>query len=531
MVKKYSMSKFINIKKHIIKTLIKEDNLIVNTNNSKVSSKIFNIVLVIDYKYIPITLNIKHINNKIYIYSIIDNIKNLLYITDVSKIMNMCKLSKTLYIDYIKELIQIDYSWRFLSIPENDKIILFDLNKLFDKKIEYKEININHKNTLHFQSKNKFKVCVKCYSDKIIQIFKNNNNDTVKITILKENNKRTINFIKNPIKYIFFSNNGEYYMSINCNKYINIVNEKIDNSLLLTHEINKESINKWLISDDGCVLVNKLDDKIKVIMLDNSDTLVYTQNIKLNKNDSVLLKYLHFNNNNINNLIIWNRYKQYIKIIGILKHEKEYKISQMINLKYSEYTESNIQSTNGTIYLYKHNDNLIVYDINNILLIPAITEHIKILYKSIQETVKPHTLTEYISFGNITTLKKIKLNNKLKYLLSSLIVDNNIIMDSYDILDIPIIECENLDSIDILCSTLTDINTIPILLNGLENDELFNIKVNLIITLFLNVYTLLRDKQSNIKKYYELCLLYITIYCNNISDVKKPVSYFNQTLR
>ena len=352
------MNNYINIKKHVIKNINTNNNNICNELTME-NSKIFQIVLTIEEKYIPITLYIKYLTSKIYIYSIIDNIKNLLYITDICNVHDI----------------------EYLSVPENNGLMLFNLNKLFDKKIEYIRIKLDYQKTISSLQEQILKVNVMCYSNKIIQVFRDICNNVYKIEMIKRDIKKTICFKNQNVKYIIFSNSGDFYMTISDSTSITItnINEKINNSFILKHIVNNDYSNKWLISDDGNILVNKIDNKIKIIMLDKLKTLVYTQTIKLNKNDSVSMKHIYFNNTNVNNLIIWNENNNYIKITSIVKYENEFKIFQMLNLKCTLCSKTtNILNTNNIIYLYKNEENLIVYDIGNLLLIPAIVEHIKI---------------------------------------------------------------------------------------------------------------------------------------------------------
>lgn len=492
-------------------------------------------------------INIKCVNNQIFVYEIVNNKKNLLNVFNANNnndnYENLCND------------IKLDTTWRKISIPEGKNIYIYDVENMLKGKLLRNTIRLyvdNNSNQLSMDrttdiesvkietlnTDNTYTTYI--YEDRVIRIFKNYEGMIIKIESLntKEDTNKMITFIKNPLKYVVLSNNGNYVMAIDKkNTHISIFDLESTsktNRFVLKYDVSTG--NNWLISDDGNVLVNKNQNKILVLMLDKITMSVYTNEIETDDDEySLMLESVILSNDiKSNTLVMWDNANKVFNLWGILRNKnQEYTISNKMTINYNIPKGFNKISTNGQLFVYKYDKYAIINDISNILILPVIIGYCDELYKILKNVFDNNISTEII-IGNMTTRKKSVLNYKLQYILNPVVKDNKIIMDSYETLDIPIIENTDeehamggmeLDSLDLFFSVLNDVSKISNVFNKIKNDSLYGVKSELLLNMFLNLFLVMfdikftrRDNMNNLyvsKKYCELCMLYLVVVYKN----------------
>ena len=149
------------------------------------------------------------------------------------------------------------------------------------------------------------------------------------------------------------------------------------------------------------------------------------------------------------------------------------------------------------------------------------------------------SLFNEIKLNNNTFYKKIILSSIDKKIFNNILKTNIIEIDSYDNLDLPIIEekYNEIDCIDIYFKFINNINDIKLYLDKIIDDELYQIKLKMIFKVFIeiskNFYfnSIKNDNLIIFKKYIELTLIYLYTYVEEkLTDKKKIKENLNNFL-
>ena len=452
----------------------------------------------------------KLIKNNLYLYKLNNGEQELINIFQVNCDLNL-----------IVNNIKIDPEWNTLSIPDGDSVIIYSIDDLLNNKFEIKnlKLNLSYENLID----NNYSTYI--FNDNIIRIFKFDNK-IKKLEFFNNNETRTINFIKDDFEKLYFSNNGKFilFQQNNNLKILNLLNEKSFSFKNLKGD-NIES--KWLISNDGNIIICKKKLEIKImILLDNN---IISNKVKILENDIVMLKENIFNNKILNSIIIFNKINSEIRIYNIY----DLKILKFNKINYN-LGNFNKLSTNGDFFIFKDSKNINIINIKQIINLNFLKYETEMILQSINLDNK---IMNEINLENNSFSKNIKLTNNTKKIFLKILKTNNIKIDSYEYLNLPIIEDYNdYDSIDLYFKFIDNVDNIKLLLDRILNDELFQTKIKILIKVFIeiskNIYYNCISNNSiiNSKKYIELVLLSLFIYLEdkleNKDSIKKDINNF-----
>lgn len=452
----------------------------------------------------------KLIKNNLYLYKLNNGEQELINIFEVNSDLNL-----------IVNNIKIDPEWNKLLIPDGDSVIMYSIDDLLNNKFEIKnlKLNISYENLID----NNYSTYI--FNENIIRIFKFDNK-IKKLEFFNNNETRTINFIKDDFEKLYFSNNGNFilFQENNNLKIINLLNEK-SFSIKNLKENNIES--QWLISNDGSIIISKKKLEIKImILLDNNLT---SNKIKILEDDIVMLKENIFNNKILNSIIIFNKINSEIRIYNIY----DLKILKLNKINYN-LGNFNKLSTNGNFFIFKDTQNINIINIKQIINLNFLKYETEIILESINLGNK---IIDEIKLENNSFSKNIKLTNNTKKIFSKLLKTNIIKIDSYEYLNLPIIEDNNdYDCIDLYFKFIDDVDNIKLLLDKILNDELFQTKMKILFKVYIEItknlyYNCISNSSIiNYKKYIEIVLMNLFIYLEdkieNKNSVKQEINNF-----
>lgn len=318
-------------------------------------------------------LFIKMLDEKVFIY--VDY--ELVYVSTYSRA------------EYFK-CIQVSNDFKYLSIPENDKINIYSIDFLHKGSLHYvSSIEITSLPD-HILINNSLYKCV--LTDRVFSIITRH-----KIIIINYND-HTINIINNSIEILKFSPNGKYLLYQN----------RLDNDLTLLNLLNNESITvknnttKLNLSDDG-----------KIFYCSNNSLKIYDPETNIDSNVDIdvdftitayLMNYDHYLDaiNEINE----TDYSKMYALIGINKTSIFCRIIKYSDIKgyYSDQCKSctikidtdlvyDYVYHNGTLFIYKTNTKIIVYDFSKSFPLKIIDQLRSEIQFKMNREIKSDTLT------------------------------------------------------------------------------------------------------------------------------------------
>jgi len=481
-----------------------------------------------NYIFYKIYIFIK--NNQLFIYKIHNEKKILL------KIINISANTNSNY-NYYNNNIKIDSKWNSISIPCGNHLYIYNLRELLENninnfnEISFYKINNNFcESIVHkFDFYNLF-----VYESKVIKVYYTKNKNIIRIESLNKNNKlsKINSYLNNPVDNMIISNNGKYillmYYKINKLYIHNLDSEKEDKFKVNINSKKQVSDNtKWLISDCGNILINKLEDQINVLLLNKKSLKIYSKNFFDIQNSSISIIEHTFNNLIFNNIVIHNYKNKFYKVISIFNDNNIFIVNNEIIYKYDISDNFKELTTNGKLFMFKNKDKIQINNLEYIYSLEYIKYKIDLLLVLFKNNYKNKVLNNII-FGNNTTRKIINITeeNNVRYILDNIINGDNILFNTFENLDIPILSnikentilvLNNSDSIDIFFMILFNINIIHTIYSIINKDELKKIKLDIFLNIFIDIneYLLGLCSENFQKEYFEFLLLYcITLYIN-----------------
>lgn len=460
----------------------------------------------------PLVLNIKCINNTIFIHSI-QNTK--------TRLLHIVRLTSTDY-ESVCSNIKINSSWTKLSIPERDRLYVYDIQDLLKKR-----------QTTHFidlDSSDRTTVQVRLYDTKAIILYADRDTsviDHINIHNLMDSTVKTIRPSNLYVNNLIISNNSRYFMIIK-RKIIIIDSEDYETDrFVLNYDYDSQEDSQWLLSDGGDVLVNRSGRSAKIILLDKQNNEVYTT--KISDCEGILM----LNSVNISEdircdvLTVWDKKNTMDKITlyGILNRDDNYTVSNGETLDIQLLKDSKV-STNGRVFVCKNRDESMTVNIKDLLRLTSIALYSGSIVKRLRESFTK-SVPRTVLFGNMVTQTYNSVDQKTRHVLDPLAKNNRLIMNTYDSLDIPIIESDRvgmvcsgkdyLNSIDIYVLMLSDMTVMMDIFRALEGDILYESKIEVLFNTLSSIFEyFFKDVKDNerldlSKRYHELCLLYTSI--------------------
>jgi len=501
------------------------ESITINDNANIQFIKFYHIAIPPNNKYV--ILSIKCINNVIYIYQIDNKVNTLLHLHSITR-------DKSVNYEYICTNIKINNKWNKLSLLDGDTLCIYDIQSLIGGKIINNYIKLNNTNNTNNTDT---LIDMYLYNDKVIRMYgKKNKNRCESIVILLEilytNSDKNMSIILDNIiiQNIVISNNGDFMMYPKNKDCMCIYSLKDLTKFTLSCDDTDGSDNsKWLLSDDGDIIVRKIEQTLNIIILDKKKGKVYTSTSldtsEYSNKNSVMLATTRLGNNIMNTILLWDRSDYTFYLWGVVNYNGDHiGISNRIQIK-PRYTDIPLKtSTNGKLFVNMYKDRVDIIDITYLIPFPCITQWCEILYTKIKKQTNP-ILSNNMLIGNMTSLKNQRLTEKLIYILDPLVTDNKIIMDTHDTLTVPIIEqsnnmknCSNinniicsdsdLDSVDLFFTILHNASATFNIFNSLYGDELYNVKVSMFFSLLSDILSLLlKDNTSDSVYYCQLCIL------------------------
>jgi hypothetical protein len=291
----------------------------------------------------------------------------------------------------------------------------------------------------------------------------------------------------------------------------------------LSYNNSDSTSSKWLLSDDGNIIIRKIEDTLNVIILDRKNDKVYTSN-NLDKSEysdktSVMLTTTKLDNNIMNTILLWDRVDYTFYLWGVVNYNDNIYISNRIKIRPDDTSIPLKTSTNGKLFVNIYKDHVNIVDITYLIPFPCIIKYCEILYADIRKQTDP-VLSSSLLIGNNTSLKHQILTEKLRYILDPLITDDTIIMETHDTLTVPIIEksgksgdniiCTDvdLDSVDLFFTILNNVSSTLNIFRSLRGDELYSVKVNMFFSLLVDILlSLFNSNISDSVHYCRLCML------------------------
>ena len=219
-------------------------------------------------------------------------------------------------------------------------------------------------------------------------------------------------------------------------------------------------------------------------------------------------------NNIYNNILIHDSIHQKYIIISIMYKNNNFIITNMFIYKYNVPKQYNKLITNGKGFLYKYPDYIIFNNTFHLFVLSILNYEIELIILNFKEKFN-NSVGDIIYIGNMTTRKKISIANydKTKYILDGIIIDNEILFETFHTLDIPILENNiTYDSLDIFFILLNDITFINSIFDCLKNDKLCKVKIDILIERYIDIINYLKSiSTENYIIFFDISLLYIII--------------------
>ena len=518
------------------------ESITINDNANIQFIKSYHISIPPNNKYM--VLSIKCIDNIIYIYQIDNKVNTLLHLHNIAR-------NKPVNYEYICKNIKINNKWNKLSLLDGDTLCIYDIHSLIGGKIVNNYIKLN--NTKDTDTL----IDMYLYNYKVLRTYGNKNknrNESIVtlIEILHTDSDKNISVVLDNvvIQNIVISNNGDFMM-YPTNKDCMCIYSLKDLTKFTLRCDNGSYNSKWLLSDDGNVIVRKIEHILDVIILDKEKGKVYTpvnlDTSEYSDKNSVMLATTRIGENVMNTILLWDRLDYTFYLWGVVNYNGNHiSISNRIQIKPHTSDIPLKTSTNGKLFVNIYKDRVDIIDITYLIPFPCIIQCCEIIYAKIKKQTTP-VLSNNMLIGNMTSLKNQRLTEKLIYILDPLVADNKIIMETHDTLTVPIIEKSNntynnsniihtytdLDSVDLFFTILHNTSTTLSIFNSLRNDELYNVKVNMFFSLLADILSsLLKDNTSDSVYYCQLCMLCTILmykytdrsYDQNVIDKLKTIT-------
>jgi len=417
-------------------------------------SKYFHIPVNFDKKTALYMINIRNVDDKIFLYlnNVALKITNLIHVFDFN-----------INIQFLEKYIQMSHDYKLLAIPDGNTLCIFDIAQIINNKSlkpNYSNAKIIFKNggipvmpsADVIENTSDLDVLFngdpyKCilYGDRYIVVSKIEplnygsviiydfiNKCTHIVNINKSIEKSTISLSEHG-KYLLFCDIDERNIADNIEQSIWLVNlnnlKDNDNKrqqLLLT--LNKNSIihlNTFAISDNGelvCVLVSE-SNKCKMLLIDNSgDICIDEHGLDNNTGDPrhVMINIYDYSNlvkyDNAKALVItlWNKQTHIILIWIIMRCVKNKDMIYGPKILTFDYNNVELINTNGHDYIYKFSNRILIYDINkqlSLMMVNSILDTIKLEY--IIPNIEANTNTlEYLVLYLLNDHYKVNENIK-----------------------------------------------------------------------------------------------------------------------
>jgi WD40 repeat protein len=367
-------------------------------------------------------LSIKIIDNNILIY-VTNIISNKTILAHATKISQKSDINFEKYIPYI----QISRDFKLLSIPENDKIIVYNLPKLLNKnileyvdnigivlktdihgnvisEIEYSKLNKNippkqitesyntdAEGTIHMDQKIAKIQPYKCILCKDLYIIISIDNNKYKQVFAVDYRNKILHEVINldleiSSSVLRFSENGKYviiYSDIHKNIYMcNMTDSKPHMKKLKIIITSDTILNTVTVSDDGRFIFYISNDDIQFKIYDISHNKTYSLGIglKINKQQLKEIKfhimdYSKFSDirladdicNSLYVLVGWSKKLSSAYYWMIRCHNKGYKIYGPSYIEMKIEGEIEYVYNNGYMFIYKTQSGIVVYDLNKII--------------------------------------------------------------------------------------------------------------------------------------------------------------------
>ena len=291
-------------------------------------------------------INIKAIDDKLYLYMINKNVKTFINVFNY----NGC--------EFMKKYITISNDNNIISIPDDNYVYFYKIYKLLDNELELCEINsrillngipkiqkLNEKKIIDYNELFEPEKCY-LYNNKFIIISKNKNGNFILINNFSNNLSKVIDYNNN----IFcISENGNYILLLNENILytFNVLGNEILNDKVITikKELAKSITSKNIsISDNGDYVCIYLINKLIILNVQENNKEEYL--IK-NFGEDVIIKIYDYNNyifgindlNKLNVILLWNPELNIFKFWILLKYKTNY-------LSSNEYNINNLTNNN-----------------------------------------------------------------------------------------------------------------------------------------------------------------------------------------
>jgi hypothetical protein len=378
------------------------------------TNNIFTIELFVDNRIILYILEVKIIENNLYI---------IIYNSSVSlrKILHI-KIEDNIYNNKFIKIFRKNNK-NIISLVENNKIMVYTLNEiilnsnlvcLFDTRITYNNNNLYYENKL---IEDELIEC-KLFSDKYVMMFgKNKNNITKLLFISKDGIKELLN--KDNVKDIKFYNNGNIIILFN-EEYIYYCDITNMNKFIEIHNINTYSNN----------ITKYIED---IILVDNYLFIIKETDISLLNIDKNILKtFIKFDYNNYINFNIINYTELYrnIHIENTIENfyvltifDKDYNIKcWLISMTESKCNiidifkiDNNMKLVNieNNKYYFATNEKVYYYNFNNIITIKLCELFIKSIRKQLDNFYKNTKKYKINIIGSDKSKKTYELDGRI----------------------------------------------------------------------------------------------------------------------
>ncbi len=125
-------------------TNLKKINFRANIDTNTTFVKTFHIAIKINDKYELLIINVKRIDNCIYVYKIFNNVTKLLKTIDLTEEYNTGNNDiDTQNNILLYKLIKVSHDWKTLTIPTGTHIMLCSTQSIFNNDINYEKIQFN----------------------------------------------------------------------------------------------------------------------------------------------------------------------------------------------------------------------------------------------------------------------------------------------------------------------------------------------------------------------------------------------------
>lgn len=490
------------------------------TNTSEIKFvKTYHVACKINDRYELLILNVKRIDNCIYLYRVSNNKQKLLKTIDIRNNHENDDRNNLILCDLVK----MSPDWSVMSIPSGKYILLIDVKSIWDEDPDCVQVpfdkNIIDKSTRHN---------VYIYRDRIMMLCEQKKKEGGEIMIYISNHVKPINVVEyfgKKIKYDFIhvSENGNcvmyYSKSENLIKILSLSNRKL--SMIELGEIKYS--NRWLVSDDGQVLFNR--DTKRMVIITKYGTIDVTKKIDHSESSLIMLKKVNiYPDVDTYTLVSWDRVTGRYTLVGLVLNvaNSSQNITEMYRINYNVQARcgSSIHM-NGNIYIYRKKNRTKINDISMFFHIPIVRymcDDILTRYKfgPNDEVIGPTLL-----IGNMIRTREGNVTSNLRKIFTPLQEHSRFIIDNYTNIHIIILDNskKKLDVINVVMYMFDDLTNIEALFDILKRDKLYLSKVYLIFEYMKDIYNYISDynvDDPNLKlskRYIELSILYaVTIY-------------------